>query len=133
MALVYNSCCVEPEFSAVPCTDGSRAALLPQSRGALGAVRSSPSPTGGELLRRITFPNTEYLAAAYSIGAPGGAVLVILSWWLLTGTLDPSMGGQEWQDHLLVAVHILVTSAWTPLLIGIATLRLIARLGWDQG
>jgi hypothetical protein len=81
---------------------------------------------------RLTSPNTEYLAAAYSIGAPGGAAFVILSWWLLTGTLDSSMASQEWDHHLLVVVHILVTSAWTPLLIGIATLRLFARLGWDQ-
>jgi hypothetical protein len=81
---------------------------------------------------RLTVPNTEYLAAAYSIGAPGGAAFVILSWWLLTGTLDPSIARQEWEHNVLVMVHILVTSAWTPLLIGSATLRLFARLGWDQ-
>ena len=78
-----------------------------------------------------TSPKVEYLAAAFSIGAPGGAALVVLSWWLLTGTLDPSVARQD-GEHLLVLVHILATGLWAPLLIGIAGLNLVARRGWDR-
>jgi hypothetical protein len=71
-----------------------------------------------------------FLAAAYAFGAPGGAALIVLSWWLLTLVVDPALA-DEWWEYALVAAYLL-GALWAPLLSGIVVLRLAARLGWIE-
>ena len=77
-----------------------------------------------------TTSRAEALAVVFAFGTPGGAVLTILSWWLLTLVADPAMA-DEWWEYALVAIYLLAP-VWTPLLAGFATLRLAARLGWGD-
>jgi hypothetical protein len=70
----------------------------------------------------------EHLLVTFGFGVPGGALLIILLWWLLTSVADPATA-HEWWEHALVLLYIL-TPVWAPLLVGFATLRLAARLGW---
>jgi hypothetical protein len=70
-----------------------------------------------------------HLLAAFGLGTPGGSVLIILSWWLLTMVTDPA-AAREWWEYALVAAY-LSSLVWAPLLAGALTLRLAARLGWD--
>jgi hypothetical protein len=79
-------------------------------------------PTG------TTSPTTVFLLAAFAFGAPGGAVLIVLFWWLLTLVAHPAMA-DEWWEYALVAAYIL-SPVWAPLLAGFATLRLASRFGW---
>ena len=76
----------------------------------------------------ITSSRTAPLAVVFAFGAPGGGVLILLSWWLLTVIAHPAMA-DEWWEYALVAVYLLAP-VWAPLLAGFATLRLAARLGW---
>ena len=68
------------------------------------------------------------LAVVFGFGAPGGGVLIVLSWWLLTLVADPATA-DEWWEYALVVTYLLAP-VWAPLLAGFATLRLAARLGW---
>jgi hypothetical protein len=68
------------------------------------------------------------LAVVFAFGAPGGGVLILLSWWLLTQVVDPATA-DEWWEYALVTAY-LAAPVWAPLLAGYATLRLGARLGW---
>jgi hypothetical protein len=55
-------------------------------------------------------------------------VLIFVFWYLLTLVVDPAMADQWW-EYALVATYILAP-VWAPLLSGLATRRLAARLGW---
>jgi hypothetical protein len=69
---------------------------------------------------------TEALAVVFAFGTPGGGVLILLSWWLLIP--DPGHA-TEWWEYALVLAYLLAP-LWAPLLAGVATLRLAARLDW---
>jgi hypothetical protein len=77
---------------------------------------------------------TASLAIALAVGAAGGGVLIllswwlVLSWWLLTSVAHPATAS-DWWDYPLVATYLLAP-AWAPLLASFATLRLAARFGW---
>jgi hypothetical protein len=77
---------------------------------------------------RTTSSVTEFLVVAFAFGAPGGSVLILAFWWLLTMVADPTIAN-EWWEYALVAAY-LMAPMWAPLLAGFATLRLAARLGW---
>jgi hypothetical protein len=81
-------------------------------------------------LTRATSPVAEFLVVAFAFGAPGGGVLILAFWWLLTTVADPSMAN-AWWEYALVAAY-LMAPLWAPLLAGFATLRLAARLGWTD-
>lgn len=70
------------------------------------------------------------LAATVAIGAPGGALIILLFWWLLTSVTHPALAS-EWWEYALVATYLL-GPVWAPLLAGSAVLRLAARLGWAE-
>jgi hypothetical protein len=70
------------------------------------------------------------LAATFAIGAPGGAVIILLHWWLLTSVTHPAMA-REWWEYALVTTYLL-GPVWAPLLTGFAILRLAARFGWAE-
>jgi hypothetical protein len=77
-----------------------------------------------------TFPSgTAFLAVAFAFGAPGGGVLIILSWWLLTLVVDPAMA-DEWWEYALVAAYML-GPLWAPLLAGFAVLRFVGASRLD--
>jgi hypothetical protein len=71
---------------------------------------------------------THALTVVFAFGAPGGGVLVVLSWWLLTQVVDPAKAAERWEYALVVAY--LLAPVWATLLAGFITLRLAARLGW---
>jgi|RhiMetdeSRZDD1v2_1073273.scaffolds.fasta_scaffold712288_1 hypothetical protein len=71
---------------------------------------------------------THALAVVFGLGAPGGGVLVVVSWWLLTQAVDPGKAA-KWWEHALVVAYLLAP-VWAPLLAGFITVRLAARLGW---
>ncbi|MFZ1102351.1 MAG: hypothetical protein WAN86_05815 [Hyphomicrobiaceae bacterium] len=70
------------------------------------------------------------LAVTFAIGAPGGAVLILLYWWLLPLPAHPAMAAEWWEYALVVAY--LLGPVWAPLLAGFAVVRLAARLGWAE-
>jgi hypothetical protein len=80
-------------------------------------------------MKSTTTSSHHELLATFAFGTPGGGVLIILSWWLLTLVTDPALA-REWWEYALVAAYLL-SLVWAPLLAGVVTLRLAARLGWD--
>jgi hypothetical protein len=81
-------------------------------------------------LTDTTAPGVAFLAVVFACGSPGGAALIVLSWWLLTMVVDPIMA-DEWWEYALVAAYLL-GPIWAPLLAGFAVLRLAQRLGWIE-
>jgi hypothetical protein len=70
---------------------------------------------------------TAWFAVVFAIGAPVGAVLIVLSWLLLPGLVDPGVAA-GWRE-LALAAHILAP-VWAPLIVGAPIVSLAIRFGW---
>jgi hypothetical protein len=49
---------------------------------------------------------TEHLVVTFGIGVPGGALLIVLLWWVMTSVSDPATAHQWW-EHALLLIYIL--------------------------
>ena len=72
-------------------------------------------------------PTTVWLAVAFAVGAPGGAIVIILSWLLLPPLVELTVAAAWWKYALAA---YLLAPIWAPLLVGASLVSLSTRLGW---
>jgi hypothetical protein len=70
---------------------------------------------------------TARLAVVFTVGAPAGAVLMVLAWLMVPALVGPSVSA-AWRDYGL-AVYVLAP-LWAPVIVGVPVVSVSTRYGW---